>query len=72
MQNSQANRILERLKQGGRVPMPELSRCGAANPDGWCNSFTRRISELRERGHTIICHDTVVNKQRHTSYELIA
>lgn len=68
---SQAARILARLKQGGRVPMVELSRIGSGKPDGWVASFSKRISELRASGATIICHEERHDGTRHTFYELI-
>lgn len=68
---SQAARILARLQQGGRVPMPELSRYASGKPDGWVASFSKRISDLRCEGHTIICHEFRINGARHTFYELI-
>ena len=71
----QRQRILERLLQGGRVPMPELSRIGSGNPAGWCNSFTRRISEIRSEllpsGKDVVCHKTYCEGRTETAYEIV-
>ncbi|MDE2105162.1 MAG: hypothetical protein KGL39_48490 [Patescibacteria group bacterium] len=51
--------------------MPELSRIGSGKPDGFCGSFTRRISDLREAGHNIVMTMEQIDGQRHTFYELV-
>jgi hypothetical protein len=50
--------------------MPELSRAGSGKPDGFCASFTRRISDLRDDGHVILMTMQICGNVRHTFYEL--
>ena len=68
--HGQRQRILERLLQGGRVPMPELHRIGSGRPDGFCASLTRRLSEIRSQGYAVTCYKQVVDGQTRTEYEL--
>lgn len=70
----QRQRIYDRLLLGGKVSGAELSRIGSGKPDGWCASFSRRISEIREQltslNKTVVCHKSTVNGQIHTEYEI--
>jgi hypothetical protein len=70
----QGERILKALQEsnGQFIPMPELSRIGSGKPDGWVASFTKRISELRAKGHPIELMDERVNGQRQTKYRYVA
>ena len=66
--NKQSKRILAALQSATEpIAMPELSRIGSGKPDGWCASFTRRISDLRKLGHTIV----VSGPHNRTRYTLI-
>lgn len=53
------------------ISAPLLSRIGSGKKHGWCNSFGRRISDLRKRGYNIVKsgeYRTHHNLQRNTSY----
>jgi hypothetical protein len=66
--NKQSERILKALQATTEpVAMPELSRIGSGKDNGWCASFTRRISDLREAGHDIV----VSGPHNRTCYKLI-
>lgn len=70
---NQSHRILSKLKSahGRFVPMPTLSRIGSGKRNGWCASFTKRVSELRNDGHVIQVRDEYKRGQRHTAYALV-
>lgn len=62
---TQANQILQMLKQGKRVtPFSALAICGSLA----CHS---RISELRDRGHRIECRIVTRNGRRFGEYRLM-
>jgi hypothetical protein len=66
--NKQSERILKALQAAKEpIAMPELSRTGSGKPDGWCASFTRRISDLRAAAHNIVVSGT----SNRTFYKLI-
>lgn len=68
----QRERILQRLKQGGRVPMPLLQSIGSGKEHGFVASFTRRISEIRKQGYNVVCHRTTTpDGVIQTEYELV-
>lgn len=72
--NGQRERIYKRLLIGGKVSGAELSRIGSGKDNGWCASFSRRISEIREQlqraGKTVTCYKTTVAGQLQTEYEI--
>jgi len=70
--SAKAKRILAALEQSlVPIAMPELSRIGSGNKDGWCASFSREISRLRAAGHNVVkVSDKYVGKVRHTAYQL--
>jgi hypothetical protein len=66
--NQQSKLILKALQDAKEpIAMPELSRIGSGKENGWCASFTRRISDLRELGHNIV----VSGPHNKTCYQLI-
>lgn len=70
--DSQQQRIFDRLKLGRRVPLPELHRIGSGKEHGFVGSFTRRISDIRKAGYTVICHkSTQPDGTVFSEYELI-
>ena len=54
--NSQCSRILAALVagKGTWVPAPTLHRAGSGKENGYVGSLTKRIDELRRRGHNIL------------------
>jgi len=74
--SKQTERILELLqsKRGKEVPMPIMSTVGSGNPNGWCASFSRRISDARElieSGEQIVCRrEIAADGSHHTFYTL--
>jgi hypothetical protein len=72
--NSQTKRILEYLlaRANQDVPSIELHRAGSGKELGFCASLSRRISDIRARGYTVILsRDERENGQRWTCYRLI-
>ena len=48
-----------------------LHRVGAGNPEGWCASLSRRLSDLRAAPYSlniVKTKDETVNNQRQTGY----
>ena len=70
--NSQTQRILEVLlsNKGKEVPSVDLHRAASPTGNGWCGSLSRRISDIREMSHTVICRKENVGGQVHTFYTL--
>ena len=74
MRDGQSSRILRLLQKhpDKDVASVDLHMAGSGKNNGYCNSLTRRISDLRAQGHNIIVSkDVTVNGQRHTWYRLI-
>ena len=72
--NSQTSRILQHLidRIDLDVPSVDLQRVGSGKENGWCASFTRRISDIRKLGYNVIkSKEESVNGQRHTFYKII-
>jgi len=69
--NLQSRRILAALLLShAPIAMPVLNEIGSGKPGGYCGSFTRRISDLRELGYYIVMTEEYAGTQRHTFYEL--
>lgn len=73
--NPQARRILDALETANApVDMPTLTRIGSGKPTGFCGSFSRRISDIREaienQGQTVTKTEQTVDGQRQTFYAL--
>jgi len=71
----QALRILDALLAAdGPIDMPTLSRLGSGKSTGFCGSFTRRVSDLREAlaasGKTVIRTEEFRDGFRHTFYQI--
>ena len=70
--HGQRQRILDHLLVSGEVPAVVLHRIGSGKENGWCSSFSRRISEIREQGFDVRCRkETQPNGQMHTFYTLV-
>lgn len=71
----QRARIKARLEKGGVVPSVILHREGSGKPEGFCGSFSKRISEIRQEllptGKDIVCTSKMVDGQRRTAYEIV-
>ena len=54
--SQQADRMLAVFKAnpGKDIPAIALHRHGSGKENGWCSSFSRRISDLRARGFNIV------------------
>lgn len=69
----QAKRILAHLLENPdkEIPAVTLNRIGSGKENGWCASFTRRISDIRKLGYNVVkCYDFMVDGQRHTGYKI--
>jgi hypothetical protein len=71
--NSQCQRILRALKvnRGQWVPMPELARIGAGNPEGFCMVHSRVADIRRTTGRTIRNKTTGSNETKRSFYKLL-
>jgi len=71
---SQTDRIYQALKSKPftYLPMPELSRIGSGKDNGWCASFTRRLTDCRElaakENAQILMAESREGGIRHTKY----
>ena len=69
--HGQRQRILSRLLSGDEVSAAELSRIGSGSDKGWCASFSRRISEIRDQGYGVTCRkEFQPDGSLHTFYKL--
>ena len=69
--NGQTQRIAEFLKQNPNreIPAVLLHKVGSTKLNGWCSSFTRRISDCRKLGMDVkVTRDVTVEGQRFTYY----
>ena len=71
--NSQTTRILETLlaNKGREVASVDLHRAGSGKENGYCASFSRRISDIRALGYHVQCRKEMQpDGQMHTFYTL--
>ena len=70
--NGQTKRILAVLLEhkGREVPSVDLHRAGSGKDNGFCGSFSRRISDIREMCYAVDCRKETVAGQLHTFYTL--
>lgn len=71
--SKQSSRILDFLldNRGQEVSSVVLHRVGSGKPDGWLNSLTRRISDVRSYGYQVVCRKEQVGTQVFSYYTLV-
>lgn len=70
----QSDRMLAHLQAHPNMMVEAvlLHRIGSGKDGGYCGSLSRRISDIRKRGYTLVkSKDATVDGQRQTGYTLV-
>lgn len=72
----QRQRIFDALKSGNEIAAVELHRIGSGKENGWCASFSRRISEIRAQlkleSKDVVCRKEIHDGQLQTFYKIVS